>query len=179
MTEQTAPAQSKTALLERMRERREVWDSLVAQVPESAITVPALPGGWSVKDLMAHVAAYEQWTGAQIRAANERREPTDLELYGVEDVPEDPEGWDLDRVNAAIYDRYVTTPLDDVRVFAERAFADLVAAVEAVPEGDIVASDAQSWTGGETLLELVPRQSFAHYEHHLDDLRAINGQDTY
>jgi len=179
MNDHARPAQSKIALIERMREGREVWDSLISQVPDSAITEPALPGGWSVKDLMAHVAAYENWTAAQIRAANERREPTNLELYGVEDVPEDPEGWDLDRVNAAIYDRYAAVSLAEVRTFAEHAFADLVAAVEAVPNPDLVAPDAQSWTGGETLLELVPRQSYAHYEHHLDDLRAVAGQDTY
>jgi hypothetical protein len=179
MTEQTAPAQSKTELLERMREGREIWDGLITQIPDSAITMPVLPGGWSVKDLMAHVAAYEHWTGAQIRAANERRAPTNLELYGVEDVPEDPEGWDLDRGNAAIYDRYAKTPLADVRAFAERAFADLIAAIEAVPDSAFAATDAQAWTGGETLLEIIPGQSYAHYEHHLDDLRAIGGQDTY
>src|SRR3954468_12320188 len=99
MTEQTS-AQSKTELLEHMREGREVWDGLIAQVPDSTLSEPALPGGWSVKDLMAHVAAYENWTAAQIRAASERREPTSRELFGVDDVPEDPQGWDLDRVNA-------------------------------------------------------------------------------
>ena len=179
MTELTAPARSKHELLERMREGREVWDGLIAQVPESAITEPALPGGWSVKDLMAHVAAYENWTAAQIRAASEGREPTNLELYGMEDVSEDPEGWDLDRLNATIYDRYVATPIIDVRRLAERAFAELVAAVQAVSDQDIAAPDAQAWTGGETLLQLVPGQSYAHYEHHLDDLRSIAGEDTY
>jgi len=178
MTEQTS-AQSKTELLERMREGREVWDGLIAQVPDSAINTPALPGGWSVKDLMAHVAAYENWTAAQIRAASEGREPTNLELYGVEDVPEDPEGWDLDRLNATIYDRYAATPPADVRSFSVRAFADLVAAVEAVPDQDFLASDAQAWTSGETLLQLVPGQTYAHYAHHLDDLRSIAGQDTF
>jgi hypothetical protein len=179
MTDETAPGASKIELLERMREGREVWDGLIAQVPESAITTPALPGGWSVKDLMAHVAAYENWTAAQMRAANEGREPTTLELYGVADVPEDPEGWDLDRVNAAIYARYVDTPLLEVRSLAGRAFADLIAVVEAVPERDLTASGAQSWTGEETLLQIIPGQSYDHYEHHLDDLRAIVGQDTY
>ena len=179
MTEQTEPAQSKAALLEHMREGREVWDGLMLQVPDSAITIPALHGGWSVKDLMAHVAAYEKWTAAQIRAANERREPTNLELYGVDDVPEDPEGWDLDRVNAAIYDRYAVTPIADIRALAEHAFADLIAAIEAVPESELTTTDAQSWAGGDTLLDVIPRQSYVHYEHHLDDLRAIAGQDTY
>jgi hypothetical protein len=179
MAEQTPLVGSKAELLARMREGREVWNGLIAEIPDSAITEPVLPGGWSVKDLVAHVAAYENWTAAQIRAANERREPTNLELYGVEDVPEDPEGWDLDRVNAAIYERYANTPLADVRTFAEHAFADLIAAIEAVPERDLMAKDVQSWTGGEALINVIPRQATAHYEHHLDDLRAVSGQDTY
>jgi hypothetical protein len=179
MPEQTAPPQGKRELRERMQEGREVWNAYIEQVPDSAATVTALPGGWTVKDVMAHVAAYESWTSAQIRAANEGREPTNLELYGVEDVPEDPEGWDLDRVNAAIYYRYVATPLSEARTFAERAFANLIAAIEAVPEPDLTTRDAQLWTGGESLLEVIPRQSYAHYEHHLDDLRTIAGQDTY
>src|SRR4051812_17331138 len=80
MPEKTAADSSKIGLLERMREGREVWASLVNQVPESTITAPVPPGGWSVKDPMTHVAAYELWTAAQIRAANEGREPTTLEL---------------------------------------------------------------------------------------------------
>ena len=90
-----------------------------------------------MKDLIAHVAAYENWTAAQIRAANEGRAPTDMELYGVEELPPDAEGWDLDRQNAAIYARYKDMPLAEVKIFAKRAFADLIAAVEGVGEEDL------------------------------------------
>ena len=102
MTESSTRPGSKGELLERMRAGREEWDTLIAPIPDRARTEPALAGGWSVKDLIAHVAAYENWTAAQIRAANEGRAPTDRELYGVEEMPDDPEGWDLDRQNAAI-----------------------------------------------------------------------------
>ncbi len=93
MSEPSTGPRSKAELLERMRAGREEWDALIAQIPDSARTEPALPGGWSVKDLIAHIAAYENWTAAQIRAANEGRAPTDRELYGVEEMPPDPEGW--------------------------------------------------------------------------------------
>ncbi len=111
MTEPSIRPESKTELLERMRAGREEWDALIAQIPDSARTEPALAGGWSVKDLIAHVAAYENWTAAQIRAANEGRAPTNRELYGTEETPDYPEGWDLDRQNAMIYARYKDTPL--------------------------------------------------------------------
>ena len=109
MSEPSTRPGSKTELLERMRAGREEWDALIAQIPDNARTEPTLAGGWSVKDLIAHVAAYEKWTAAQIRAANEGRAPTNRELYGVEEMPDDPEGWDLDRQNAAIYAQYKET----------------------------------------------------------------------
>ena len=160
-----------------MRAGREEWDALIAQIPDSARTEPALAGGWSVKDLIAHVAAYENWTAAQIRAANEGRAPTDSELYGVDEMPDDPEGWDLDRQNAAIYAQYKETPLAEVMTFSGRAFADLVAAVEAVSDEDVARTGAQAWTGDSTLLDIIPGQCYAHYEQHVGELRSIAGDE--
>lgn len=177
MSEPSTRPGSKTELLQRMRAGREEWDALIAQIPDSARTEPVLAGGWSVKDLIAHVAAYENWTAAQIRAANEGREPTDRELYGVEEMPDDSEGWDLDRQNAAIYARYKEIPLAGVMTFSSQAFVDLVAAVEAVPDEDIARTGAQTWTGGTTLLEIIPGQCYAHYDQHADELRSISGGD--
>jgi len=177
MTEPSPRPGSKTELLERTRAGREEWEALLAQIPDSVRTEPALAGGWSVKDLIAHVAAFENWTAAQIRAANEGRAPTDKELYGVEEVTVDPEGWDLDRQNAAIYAQYKETPLAEVMTFSSQAFADLVAAVEGVAEEDFARTGAQSWTGGSTLLEVIPGQCYAHYEQHADDLRSISGDE--
>jgi hypothetical protein len=178
MAEPSSRPGSKTELLEQMRAGREEWDALIAQIPDSARTESALAGGWSVKDLIAHVAAYENWTAAQIRAANEGRAPTDRELYGTDEMPDDPEGWDLDRQNAAIYAQYKEMPLTEVMTFSSQAFADLVAAVAAVSDEDFARSGAQTWTGDRTLLEVVPEQCYAHYEQHADELRSISGDDT-
>ena len=178
MSEPSTRPGSKTELLERMRAGREEWDALIAQIPDSARTEPALAGGWSVKDLIAHVAAFENWTAAQIRAANEGRAPTDSELYGVEEVTVDPEEGDLDRQNAAIYARYREMPLAEVMTFSSQAFADLVAAVEGVSDEDFGRTGAQTWTGDKTLLEIIPEQCYAHYEQHADELRSISGDDT-
>jgi hypothetical protein len=177
MSEPSTQPGSKTELLERMRAGREEWDALIAQIPDSARTESVLAGGWSVKDLIAHVAAYENWTAAQIRAANEGRAPTNRELYGVEEMPDDPEGWDLDRQNAAIYARYKETPLAEVMTFSKQAFADLIVAVEGISEKDITRTGAQSWAGDRTLLEIVPEQCYGHYAQHADELRPISGDE--
>ncbi len=178
MTDDTTSPRSKAELLDRMRTGREAWDALIARISAGELTQPALPNGWSVKDLIAHVAAYENWTAAQVRAASENRPPTDMELYGVEELPPDPEGWDLDRQNAAIYAQYQDMPLEDVTAFSERAFADLIGAIDGVAEADLAAPDAQSWTNGTSLLAIIPGQCYGHYEQHVDDVRSLAGQDV-
>ncbi len=177
MTESSTRPRSKTELLERMRAGREEWDALIAQIPDSVRTEPALAGGWSVKDLIAHVAAYEKWTAAQIRAATERRAPTNMELYGVEEMTPDPEGWDLDRQNAAIHAQYKDMPLAGVMAFSGEAFRDLVAAVQRVPEDEFTRAGAQEWTGDATLLGIVPGQCYAHYDQHREELESISGDN--
>ena len=164
---------SKAVLLARMRAERAIWDGLIAALPDAILTLTALPDGWSVKDLMAHIAAYEQWTAAQIIAASNGRTATDRELYGVERLPDGAANWGVDQQNAAIYAQYKGVPLAEVTAFANRAFADLVTAVAAVPEDDLHRAGAQAWTGRMTLLEVVPAQSYEHYQQHIDDLRAV------
>ena len=176
MTDERDAQATKAELLDRIRTSYAAWQAAAEAIPESAMIRPVLPGDWSAKDLVAHVAAYEQWTAAQVRAATEGREPTPLELYGQDDVAEDPQGWDLDRQNAAIHARYRDVPLLDVLAFAERAHHDLVAALEAVPDDDVARPGAQPWTNGKSLLEVVPGQSWRHIEEHIDDLRALAGK---
>ncbi len=179
MSENTKTPASKAELIDRMRTGRAEWDALIGQIPEKPMMQPVLNDGWSVKDLIAHVAAYENWTATQLRAANEGRVPTDMELYGVEELPPDPEGWDLDRQNAAIYDRYRDMPLPDVQSFSERAYHDLMLTVEGTSEEDLAKPGTPTWVMDTSLLAIIPGQSYAHYEQHFDELRAIAGADTY
>jgi hypothetical protein len=181
VSEQTEAPTSKADLLERLRTRRAEWDALAGQIPETVLTQPVLDDGSSVKDLIAHVAAYENWMAAQIRAANEARAPTNRELYGVDDPPpalSGADGWDLDRQNAAIYAQHKDVPLSDVQAFSARAFQDLLAAIAAVSEDDLARPGAQSWAGDSTLLAMVADEACGHYDAHIDALRTITGQDT-
>ena len=177
MADTNTPPANKDELLERMRTGRASWDALVAHVPESVVAEPVLPNGWSVKDLVAHVAACEKWTAAQIVAMTEGRVPTDMELFGVESLPAGSRSWDTDSINAMIHDHSKDADIADVVLLADRSFQELVAAVEAAP--DEVLANPGSWTNGESVLELVPGETYAHYEQHVDDLRSISGEDVY
>ena len=73
MTERSTHPRSKSELLERMRAGREEWDARIAQIPETTLTTPVLGSGWSVKDLIAHVAEHSDYRQPAVAAGAAER----------------------------------------------------------------------------------------------------------
>jgi hypothetical protein len=177
MTETNAPPATKAELLERLRTGRATWDALVALVPDDVMDNPALSNGWSVKDLVAHVAAYEKWTAEQIAAEIESRAPSDEELLGAQSLPETDKDDPTDAINEMIYERFKDTDLATVRAFSTRAYQELVAAIDAASDEKL--QESAPWTGGGSALAIIPGNSYDHYDEHTEELRTILGADTY
>lgn len=176
MSESVPSPTTKEELLHHLRRERLAFDNLVATVPEDVGIDPNLPDGGSVKDLLAHIAAYERWTAAQMRAANEGRAPTDMELYGQESLPPEAQNWDTDQINAAIRDQYQDLTYAEARALAGSAFNELVEAIAATSEDDLLKSGSQAWVRETNLMAAIPGQSFAHYAMHLDELKSVAGR---
>ncbi|MDQ3044533.1 MAG: ClbS/DfsB family four-helix bundle protein [Chloroflexota bacterium] len=162
---------TKAELLERIRAGREEWDALLAGASDEQLTASALPNGHSIKDVMAHIAAYERWTAAQIRGASSGTPPTNMELYDVDELPPGPEIWDMDWQNAAIHEHYRDRPLAEVRQLARDTHDALIAAIEPLSDEEMATPGAQAWQGEDSLLRIIPGQTYAHYQMHLDDAR--------
>lgn len=173
MTDDPMLPTTKTELLERMRVGRAAWDERIARVDPETLTEPSLAGGWSAKDLIAHVAAYERWTAAQLRALRTGRPLTNLEQYGTAEPPAGFDALDLDERNAALYAIARDLPMAEAQAQSAAAFAALVAAVEALDEVTLATTGALDWTGDRTLLEILPEQSYDHYAQHADDVQAL------
>jgi len=162
---------TKAALLDTMRAERAQWDALLARGDAARMTEPALPDGWSLKDLIAHVSAYEQWTADQLRAAA-RGEREMVVRAG--DPPAD-QPYDMDANNAHIYAANRDRPLAEVLAEAPVAFQALIDAVEASPEDLLTEPDRVAWTRGGSLLDIVPEQCYDHYAQHAADVESFLG----
>jgi DinB superfamily len=51
------------------------WESILASLHEAQITSPQLDDGWSVKDVIAHLRAWQQRSIARMEAALNNHEP--------------------------------------------------------------------------------------------------------
>jgi hypothetical protein len=73
-----------------LREEFQRWEELLASLSEEQITAPQLPADWSIKDVIAHLMAWQQRSIARLEAALLNRAP-ELPKWPAELDPE-PEG---------------------------------------------------------------------------------------
>jgi Protein of unknown function (DUF1706) len=167
---------TKAALLSAMETARREWDTVLAHIDESALVEPGVEGIWSVKQIVAHIAGYEAWAAAfltdrldaraGVLAAFDAFWQHQLDAYRQNhaEFPAHMSDTDDDQTNAlvvAVYDRY-TAP--EVLERERQAYQQLLAAIRAISDTQL----AEPWRpNGRSLLEILPNQSYQHYQTHL------------
>ncbi len=141
------------------RRDRADYERVLAEVGEARMLEPALPGGWSVKDVIAHVNWYER---EMVEVLNRRA------LVG-------SELWELpaDERNIPIYKEAKDLPLEQVLAESERVFVELWTLVSALQDEDLVDASCfdqmpEEWEPWQVLAE----NTYEHYQQHVADIRA-------
>lgn len=143
-----------------LRESRARWEAVLAEVGEARMTAPDTMGeGWSVKDVVAHVAWFEREVLGILEAGA---------LVG-------SDLWNLptDERNAAVHELVRSRPLAEVLADAADVYARFEAAVAALNDEQLndpalyeaMPADWQPWA-------ILAQNSYEHYDHHAADLRA-------
>src|SRR5258708_39660146 len=60
---------SKTQLLTELRTEQAAWEALLDEIGEAYMTQPEVAGGWSIKDIVAHITGWRRRTVTRFRAA--------------------------------------------------------------------------------------------------------------
>lgn len=140
---------------------------------------PGVEGLWSVKQIVAHIAGYEEGAAAFL---TDRRDPAgamarfdafwqqELDTYRRDrpDVPAQLDDTDADQTNALVVALYDRSPATVVLERERQIYQQLLAATRALPASDF----RQPWRpGGRALLEILLNQSYAHYPMHMPAIR--------
>jgi hypothetical protein len=163
----------KAEILRLMQSVRCAWQSAVDRIPVERMEEPNGDGPWSVKDEIAHVAFYDRRLAGRLAAFARGAEPTHRELYDHPGAAPMYTG-DLDAFNAAIQGRYADMTAAQVVDAARRAYDDLAAAVESVPEA--AWARPTDFTGERTLAGIMPGNTWVHYAKHLPPLEVFIGR---
>jgi hypothetical protein len=155
----------KKDLLDKVRSARAEWDALIARVPGERLTEPGVEiegGEWSVKDVVAHVAIYEDWMAQQINA-------------GGPNIPHEVDTMAQDQRNAWIFAHHRSLDAQAALHLSAKSHQKLIAAIEALSPADLMSSEKFEWTRGRPVHQLVPHETYLHYEDHAPGIRGWLG----
>ena len=152
----------KQQILTTLREEFNHWEELLASLSEEQITAPHLPSNLSIKDVMAHLRAWQQVSIARLEAAQLNKEPVFPNwLGGLDPESED----DRDQFNARIYETYHQQPWSRVHQDWRDGFLRFLKLGEEIPENDLLDTEKYPWLKGYSLFAVLQ----GSYEHHHDD----------
>lgn len=132
---------NKRQLLEQMQAGYAEWLALLDTIPPERISEPGAVGHWTVKDIIAHIAAEHRWLAAQLDAAAHRQRPPEQRPTGASErrQAETSIAHDQDRKEWN-YERHKGWPLDAVIAEAGFAYESLVRMIEGLPEETLAAT---------------------------------------
>lgn len=160
----------KQELLHRIRARHADMAELLASLSPAQMTAPVLDDGWSVKDSLAHLAAWENkllgWIGNYQRGETVVRWAPGFEVDG------DNSEQQMNRYNAHLFaesrERELTAVLDTFR----ETFMNVVATIESLSDSEIFDDNHFPARSGSPLLNLIIGDTYEHYDEHIGWIRA-------
>ena len=117
----------KSELLNWLQHENEQWQGLLAEIGPARMEQSGVNGDWSMKDIVAHLTGWNRWLVARLQSA-ERGEPEPRPPWPAHLLAEDD-------INAWIYESGRERSLGEVVDEMRQVHRQLVAAVEALPDG--------------------------------------------
>jgi hypothetical protein len=150
---------TKPELLEKIRSEHGLLEATLARLTHAQMLLPGVDGEWNVKDALAHISTWERW---MIRWTNSL-------LRG--EMPDTPDPWDVDRMNAENYERVKEFKLADVLEEFHLSYWESVALAESLSEEQLQTIYPDTWPMG-PLWRGIADNTSNHYKEHRGDIQA-------
>jgi hypothetical protein len=162
----------KPRILALLREEFNLWEELLASLSEKQITEPRLPANLSIKDVIAHLRAWQQISIARLEAARLGQEPDYPGWLIGPDLELDLEVDDVDPINARIYETYHHLPWLRVHLDWRDGYLRFLNLGESLSEDDLMNKAKYPWLHGYALIDVLQGSYEHHHIEHYEPLQA-------
>jgi hypothetical protein len=148
---------SKEALLAEIEIERSKLDRLLSDLTLEQMTEPGVtPGGWSMKDILAHLIGWQRMNLSWYMAG-ERGEEPEVPGYGLT--------WrETPKLNSIIYGEHRGRPLKEVLDEFKSSHEKMLDLIGTVTDSDLVAIGRYRWAGPSwTLSDYIRANTASHY----------------
>lgn len=155
---------TKEKLLDEIHQERERFEETVVKLTKDQMIDPSLEGGWSVKDILAHISTWEtrmiEWVEQALKG----------------EIPEllaPCRSWDdLDEMNKRSYSENLDKSLSLILSEFQASFPKAVQAVEDTPEAALIDPNQFEWRNGSPLWKIAAANTYWHYKEHGEQITA-------
>jgi hypothetical protein len=164
----------KEHILAALKEKFDSWEELLTGLSEEQIIVPHFDYDWSIKDVIAHLWAWQQISIARVEAGLWNQKPQ-LPDWIVESV----ENWeeDSDRVNALTFEKYHEKSWTEIHQNWQEGFLWFLELGNKISERDLLDGDKYPWLNGYSLAFILIA-SYDHHQEHYEKLIPYINKNT-
>ena len=156
----------KEHILAALREQFERWELLLANLSEEQISTPAFDINWSIKDVMAHLWAWQQISIARMEGGVQDREPEYPQW--IMSIGEDWEE-DANRVNALTFETHHEKAWPEIYENWKTGFLRFLELGNKISERNLLDGDRFHWLKGYSLAFILVA-SYDHHQEHFEKL---------
>jgi len=138
----------KTKLIDLVERTSELERGLVSTLTDEERATIGEPERWSIKDQIAHCAAWNERLAKNISAA----------LQGITPSREE----DYEQVNSEIFEENREKAWEAVEAYSEGVYRELIEGVRSIPEKNFSGGELLPWQSGRELWKLVVGTSYTH-----------------
>jgi hypothetical protein len=172
---------NKKLFVSRLLRERDKFEILVNSVGYARrMTLKGVVGKWSVKDMLAHILAYEQFMADRMEEILHSEEYIPSKTQTALDAFLDEFGYpdfgspmlDEDAPNTWVVEKYKNVALEDVIALELHAFVSIVDSLEKMTEEIIQQNN---------IYERIANATYKHYREHIRDIRrwlAVNAANS-
>ncbi len=144
----------KATLLEDTQKGYDDFGHLLSSLTNEQMTTPTMDNGWSVKDAIAHLTAWQQRPIALLQAVRDNQE-----------LPDPTPNMSVDEINEMFYQQNKSLPLDRALANLHAVQQQTMAALQASSEEDLNMPIA--WLGNRPVVQWVIGNNSEHYQEHI------------
>ncbi len=153
---------TKDEILDALEDERERFLKAIDGLSEEELQEPSLAGGWSVKDVMIHISAWEAELVKLLWQVKQNERPTTMHFNNV----------DVDARNLEWFTAYHQRPLERVLDDFAAVRKQTARRIEGFSDKDLTDPQRYPWLEGHPLSEWVASDSFEHDAEHTAQIRA-------
>jgi hypothetical protein len=157
----------KEHILAALSEQFKSWEELLADLSEEQINAPEFDLNWSIKDVMAHLWAWQQISIARMEAGAQDREPQYPEW-----IVNHIENWeeDADQVNALTFENNHEKLWPEIYANWRNGFQRFLELGHTISERAMLDGDKYPWLKGYSLAFILVA-SYEHHQEHIEKLQ--------